>query len=656
MPIPFFEPKSPRYIYVNPLTNKVHLLVPVVGGQEISTDNTCKSTVALDEFFGGAAEQELQSYRAALENDLELLPEGDTPLRRGKEERLAQIKSYIEVVEEMRHKKGSMIIQPLMEKTTNLHSIQLRPSVQDPASRVINPVFTVDRSNDEFGNPNSKLYNAMQLKYPSVISVIPDPMARLKKAVLDGLPEGKPDFELIQQRLKVQCMQLFDLDVDFTKTNIRKARVSDFEMTLTKESLGRFMGFQEDTTSNEDYIDALIGACAAEIGPTIQTPPFYSVPEHSDKAEKLSIMTQFFLAQVNIYCVTRGLSTANFGAVLDVSEDLSNQVADIVKSSLGEGADVENKLCEFFNRNKVSFGLTRDLESADVELIRQKFERTYRTVTATKENPHMDDFMVLDVTPGGSFFTHKGSICTDFANLVGDEAKYKYFADIRADFQTLVDGVAERNDWVQGSYEIDTSMIKDKKLAEWPSEIHKQVFDLYLIALKRDDAEMLAAILEVADNDPNILFEQSPDGGLPFIGLAEKPKLFETVVKKIDIGKLDQENLSRYYLVALFYKNPDLCAKISSKIEDKSTLFHSPDIDANPFELLLERKDIFIKLVSTVTIADLNPETLKRVYQLSLEHEATEICSECVKQLVAKPQKYDVLEYYLLALYAEKGD
>ncbi len=35
MIIPFTEPTAPRYIYINPETNRVHLLVPVVGGQEI---------------------------------------------------------------------------------------------------------------------------------------------------------------------------------------------------------------------------------------------------------------------------------------------------------------------------------------------------------------------------------------------------------------------------------------------------------------------------------------------------------------------------------------------------------------------------------------------------------------------------------------------
>nr|MBN5936004.1 hypothetical protein [Legionella anisa] len=37
------EPVSPRYIYINPETHQIHLMVPIVGGQEISTDNTCKA-------------------------------------------------------------------------------------------------------------------------------------------------------------------------------------------------------------------------------------------------------------------------------------------------------------------------------------------------------------------------------------------------------------------------------------------------------------------------------------------------------------------------------------------------------------------------------------------------------------------------------------
>ena len=47
MRIPLIEPTSTRYIHVNPVTNRVHLLVPFVGGQDVSTDNTCRSMTEL---------------------------------------------------------------------------------------------------------------------------------------------------------------------------------------------------------------------------------------------------------------------------------------------------------------------------------------------------------------------------------------------------------------------------------------------------------------------------------------------------------------------------------------------------------------------------------------------------------------------------------
>ena len=98
--IPLTEPVSPRYIHINAETNRVHLLVPVIGGQEISTDNTCKATVALKDFFDGGALRELNGYKGALEFDIQLLAVG-SPEQVLKEERLTQIHAYIEALKAM---------------------------------------------------------------------------------------------------------------------------------------------------------------------------------------------------------------------------------------------------------------------------------------------------------------------------------------------------------------------------------------------------------------------------------------------------------------------------------------------------------------------------------------------------------------------------
>lgn len=100
MKFPLTEPYNPHYIYINPATNTVHILMPVVGGNRVSTDNTCESLVSLREFFGlsvasgkCAIFDELNSYAIALEFDLSLLDK-TSALYQQKYARLSQIKRY----------------------------------------------------------------------------------------------------------------------------------------------------------------------------------------------------------------------------------------------------------------------------------------------------------------------------------------------------------------------------------------------------------------------------------------------------------------------------------------------------------------------------------------------------------------------------------
>lgn len=69
MQISLTEPTTPpgaRYVYINPKTNKVHILMPVVGGVGIGMDNTCASVRGLQEFFGMSRD----AYQIALLDNL----------------------------------------------------------------------------------------------------------------------------------------------------------------------------------------------------------------------------------------------------------------------------------------------------------------------------------------------------------------------------------------------------------------------------------------------------------------------------------------------------------------------------------------------------------------------------------------------------------
>ncbi len=172
-------------------------------------------------------------------------------------------------------------------------------------------------------------------------------------------------------------------------------------------------------------------------------------------------MTQFFLANLNVYCKAKDISAQNFGTILDASSALSNKLASEVSTALSAGDDVEMVLCAFCNMNAAEFGLSRALNAEDAAAVKQKFERTYRTVTATKENPHMDDFMILDkeaVGESAKFVTHQGSICVDFASMVDAVAAATnpdYFASVRADFVAHPAEIPHRNDSVAGELDVD---------------------------------------------------------------------------------------------------------------------------------------------------------------------------------------------------------
>ena len=428
MLIPLNEPSNFRYIYINPETNRVHLLLPFIAGLDVSTDNTCKSDVELRAFFEGGAFKELESYKSTLEFHLSLLKESDAHYRT-KKERLTQINTYLEAVVSMRASYQA-IVEIFLRKTSNLYSIQLRPRVQDPMSRVVNPVFTINRKNDFLGVPLSPLYTKMHEVFPKIELGKPEPRTALIQEVLKTLAEN-PSFEVIKHALKSACSEQFKIDID-VESWINNGN----KELLTKENVDALMGFDDDASS-KDYIDALLGICAPNLWGMIPGSPFYLgiYDKEADKVESLSMMTQFYLGVLNVYCRAQGISAENFGVVLDGSSALSQKLVEMVAGSLSRGEIIEPAIIAFFNRHQKEFKLTRELNTQDKDAIVQKFQNTYRTVTATKENPHMDDFMFLDIEAQGAqdiFITNKGLICTDASHIIPVTPKNQdYLAEIR---------------------------------------------------------------------------------------------------------------------------------------------------------------------------------------------------------------------------------
>ena len=431
MEIPLHEPTTTRRINVNPKTNRMHLIVPFIAGLDISTDNTCKTEIEIKEFFDGGAVRELEAYKSVLEVHILLLEPGDKR-RQVKEERLDQINTYIEAVIGI----GSsykVAVAALLSQPSNLYSIQLRPRSQDPASSVVNPVFTINRRNHNYtGDPLSPLFNNMHKIFSQLTLGKPDPRTQLINAVLAALPNNA-SFKDIQRILTDQCQILFSMPVDFQRHD---------DLEVNKEYIDGLMGFGKNEAS-EDYVKALLGRCAPNLSTLFTGSPFYlgTYTQSTDRAESLSMMTQFYLGVMNVHCRANDISNKNFGEILDNNAALSKALVDTVSTALSGGHDVEDAIITFINAHKkaTEFDLSTDLSPDDKLAIQAKFEMTYRTVTATKENPHMDDFMILDTEASSKkniFFTHKGLICTDFSNIVTTGPHKAYFAKIREEAST----------------------------------------------------------------------------------------------------------------------------------------------------------------------------------------------------------------------------
>lgn len=181
--------------------------------------------------------------------------------------------------------------------------MQLRPREQDSFSSVVNPVFIINRDNHAMtGTPSSPLYNSMHEAFPELILGKPDLRTQLVNSTLNALSQNA-SFEDIQRVLTEKCQTLFGSPVDFQHYIKRRPGGAPENQTVDKAHVDTLMGFRDDATADE-YIDALLGVCASSLWTTLTGSPFYlgTYTTRHEQAERLSMMTQFYLTQKGLIC------------------------------------------------------------------------------------------------------------------------------------------------------------------------------------------------------------------------------------------------------------------------------------------------------------------------------------------------------------------
>ncbi len=181
-PITFKEPVSCDYLYIDD-SNRVHLMLPIVGGDEIGLDNTCKTALELRRFFFGGVETDdsvrphrtktyqpvveiLKNYIKTINEDIRVVQsapdyseEDKASIINKKTDRLNQILEYTEYIKSIKtdqdikdsfHPDITYPFLPrgvnvILQNAKNAFAIQLAPLDEDPAVRFKKPLFSVKR-------------------------------------------------------------------------------------------------------------------------------------------------------------------------------------------------------------------------------------------------------------------------------------------------------------------------------------------------------------------------------------------------------------------------------------------------------------------------------------------------------------------------------
>lgn len=497
--IKFKEPERCDYLYIDE-NNKVHILLPIVGGDEIGLDNTCQTAVELITFFYGSAhsgvtkysaEHQLSEYKRQLEEDIKAInsqkkisPHAYDDLLKEKKERLQQIEKYIELIQvlkkqydeknDIRQLRTGGIpqlpsgVKEIIKSSENAFAVRLSPYDNDKFTRFDDPLFNVKRNISKYDTPSRQapipIYEGLGYRLRSTLfpeDKTPTPINKksskekivetvLAQVDADYMKDGDKEQKLEELKKLIQ-QELVKIDSNLSVNMSRDGK----EVNLSY--LDIVMALDDDSTI-KDWIEGII---EVSIDPTVweaqASSPFYDGAKEikSDhEADRMSIRVQYLLAEANIYCKTNKLSDANFGEFFD-KEPHATEIAKRVKEGFTQGAEIEPIIYDYINSNHAELGLKSPLTGEQQQEITEKFTRHYNTI---KESPHFDEFFVADPDKKGNIFSHQGRISCHFLDFFTRQTKGKHpLGDLASHQEALQEGTSNRlhhkNEVVAQGYE-----------------------------------------------------------------------------------------------------------------------------------------------------------------------------------------------------------
>ncbi|MEC7030686.1 MAG: hypothetical protein VXW87_03390 [Pseudomonadota bacterium] len=450
----FQEPEAPKYLYIDPTANYVHIMLPISSGTTIALENTCQTGKEFKRFFYGEGRdypsiyQVLDNYLPALRRDISTLsdwllthPEAPQNIRTAietiasrKADRASQILLYDQVLTSMRTRYAdtgildSRTVFPSFpeavhrtmnhkstEASCNLFAFVLNPVFPDNMLRSDESlrVFNADRSYHSEWSDFADQIDRIDMRTIRSIKCRRD---RFMETALATIPDST-DLASYQTGLKDLLVSEYGRSaeaVDFE---------SDYRANVVDKNWFSIYIDDFDELTHKERIDALASACIDDFFNLHGESPFYSIlsdvrGSSADRGQfknKFSVVIQFYLAHVAMLIREKG-DRRDFESIMNIGWFLQSFSARGIIELMQLGHSIEDFLQANIIRHLPS--VTAEWTDADWEQINSRFQKNWALVA---DAPHFDEFIVCSDHLKGVGFNHQTRISLDLAHVIWND-------------------------------------------------------------------------------------------------------------------------------------------------------------------------------------------------------------------------------------------
>lgn len=419
-----------KYLTVHKETGDLILLLPLMSGgaSEIGTDNTCRTVQEWTDFWGivhaQTAVQELEHYQAYLISECHL--------SKHSQQHSAQIQNYLIALAIPENEQVTMsnysyarygysehlFTMQQSNLNNNLYVMHLCPSSIDPLVATKYPLFSLPRTGNSLF-VFELLTQLQKLKPRSKQDILIEYITTRPEIASMPLLTQDADLTLIKETLQEIAPQFFTIpEPSFNKNRFEN------NQPITLATIRTAAGYHK--SASVPLSDAIRSLIHLNYDPTFIfsiSSPFDTINITHFDYEKCSILVQFLLAEINIFCAIRHNMwdfRKNFGKILEGpyldNTILRQQLSTSIRGALTNETAVEETIFQIINENRQSFELRTPLSETDCAHIKQKFLLHYLTI---RDAPHFDDFTILDPDKSdGLFFNFQNRICCIFEDFL----------------------------------------------------------------------------------------------------------------------------------------------------------------------------------------------------------------------------------------------